>query len=44
MKNSKIFHISAQNIDGGYSLEPPHRGGSNEYPQSMFWAEIRKII
>ena len=30
------FHISAQNIDCGYSLEPPHRGGSNEYPQSMF--------
>ena len=23
MKNSKIFHISAQNIDCGYSLEPP---------------------
>ena len=38
-----IFLISAQNIDCGYSLEPPHRGGSNEYPQSMFWAEIRKI-
>ena len=36
MKNSKIFHISAQNIDCGYSLEPPRRGGSNEYPQSMF--------
>ena len=35
-KNSKIFHISAQNIDCGYSLEPPRRGGSNEYPQSMF--------
>ena len=31
-----VFHISAQNIDCGYSLEPPHRGGSNEYPQSMF--------
>ena len=31
-----IFHISAQNIDCGYSLEPPRRGGSNEYPQSMF--------
>ena len=31
-----IFLISAQNIDYGYSLEPPHRGGSNEYPQSMF--------
>ena len=28
--------ISAQNIDFGYSLEPPRRGGSNEYPQSMF--------
>ena len=31
-----IFLISAQNIDCGYSLEPPLRGGSNEYPQSMF--------
>ena len=35
-KNSEIFHISAQNIDCGYSLEPPRRGCSNEYPQSMF--------
>ena len=39
-----IFYISAQNIDCGYSLEPPRWGGSNEYPQSLFWAEIRKII
>ena len=31
-----IFVISAQNIDCGYSLEPPRRSGSNEYPQSMF--------
>ena len=30
------FHISAQNIICGYSLEPPRRGGSNGYPQSMF--------
>ena len=37
-KNPDIFHISVQNIDCGYSLEPPRRGGSNEYPQSMFWA------
>ena len=44
IKNSDIFHISAQNIDCGYSLEPPRRGGSNEYPQSMFRAEIRKIM
>ena len=44
MKISDIFHISAQNIDYWYSLEPPRQGGSNEYPQSMFWAEIRKIM
>ena len=31
-----IFHIFVQNIDCGYSLEPPRWGGSNEYPQSMF--------
>ena len=36
IKNSDIFHISAQNIDCGHSLEPPRRGGSNEYPQFMF--------
>ena len=41
---SDIFHISALNIDCGYSLEPPRLGGSNEYPQSMFWAVIRKIM
>ena len=39
LKNSKfssekndIFLIFAQNIDCGYTLEPPRRGGSNEYP------------
>ena len=31
-----IFLISAQKIDCGYLLEPPRRGGSNAYPQSMF--------
>ena len=35
-KNSDIFHISALNIDCWYSLEPPRRGSSNEYLQSMF--------
>ena len=44
IKNSDIFHISAQNIDCGYSLEPPRRGGSNEYQQSIFWVEIREIM
>ena len=24
----------AQNMHCGYTLEPPRRGGSNEYPQS----------
>ena len=38
IKNSDIFHISAHNIDCGYTLESPRRGGSNEYPQSMFLA------
>ena len=36
-KKSDIFHISAQNIDCGYSLELPQRGGSNKYPQSLFF-------
>ena len=35
-----IFLISAKNIDYGYSLELPRRGSSNEYPQSIFRAEI----
>ena len=32
----------AQNIDCGFSLEPPRRGGSNEYPQSMFWIKNKE--
>ena len=35
IKNSDIFHISAQNIDCRNSLEPPRRGGSKEYQQFM---------
>ena len=37
-----FFLFLLKNIDCVYLLEPPRRGGSNEYPQSMFWAEIRK--
>ena len=37
-----FFLIFAQNIDCGYTLEPPRRGGSNEYPQSMFWSKNKK--
>ena len=38
-----IFLFLLKNIDCGYALEPPQRGGSNGYPQSMFLAEIWKI-
>ena len=37
-----FFLYFAQNIDCGYTLEPPRRGGSNEYPQSMFWSKNKK--
>ena len=40
--NFDIFLIFAHNIDCGYTLEPPRRGGSNEYPQSMFWSKNKK--
>ena len=42
IKKSDIFLISVQNIDCGYSLEPPWRGGCNEYPQSMFLSRNKK--
>ena len=42
MKIFDIFLIFAQNIDCGYTLEPPQWGGSNEYPQSMFWSKNKK--
>ena len=41
MKNSGSFHISAQNINCGNRLA----GGSNEYPQSMFFEQkLEKIM
>ena len=30
------FLFLLKNIECEYSLEPPHRGGPNEYPQPMF--------
>ena len=42
IKNSDKFHISAQNIDCGHSLEPPQRGSSSEYPQSIFLSRSKK--
>ena len=43
IKNSDIFHISDQNIDCGYPLEAPRRGGFNGYPQFMFFCRNKKI-
>ena len=36
-----LVHISAQNID---CIELPQWGSSNEYPQSIFLATVRKIM
>ena len=41
-KSFDIFFMFAQNIDCVYTLEPPRRGGSNEYPQSMFLSKNKK--
>ena len=30
-----FFLFLLKNIDFGYSLEPPRRGGSNEYPHNL---------
>ena len=37
-----IFLICAQNLDCGYTLEPPRRGGSNECPQSMLRSKNKR--
>ena len=37
-----FFLFLLKNIDCGYSLEPPCRGGSREYPQSMFFSRYKK--
>ena len=39
-----FFLILIQNIDCGYFFEQPRRGSSNVHPQSMFLANIRKIL
>ena len=31
-----LFLFLLKNIDCGHTLEPPCRGGSKEYPRSMF--------
>ena len=41
-KTFTIFSNFAQIIDCGNTLEPPRRGGSNQYSQSMFWSKNKK--
>ena len=44
-KNTDIFHISPQKNMLWYSLEVPHQGDSNEYPQYMFlWRNKKNIM
>ena len=42
MKIFDNFKIFAQNIDCGYTLEPPRWRSSNEYPQAMFRNKNKK--
>ena len=42
MKKFDIFRILAQNIDCGYSLEPPRRGGSQTSTHNLFWSKNKK--
>ena len=37
-----IFLFLFRNIDCGYSLESSRRGGTNEYPQSMFSSKNKR--
>ena len=39
-----IFLILLENIDCGYSLEKPHRGGSNEYHNLCFEQKYEKYL
>ena len=44
IKISDIFHISAQNIDCGYSLEMLSEAVLTSINNLCFWAEIRKVM
>ena len=37
------FFRSKQTLRIQYTLEPPRRGGSNEYPLCMFWIKNKKV-
>ena len=41
-KKKDILLIFTQNKYCVHTLDAPRRGGSNEYPQSMFWSKNKK--
>ena len=43
-KNLIVFIFLLKNIDCWHSLEPPQRGSSNEYLQSMFFSRNKKLM
>ena len=43
-ENEIFFLFLHENINCGYSLEAPHRGASNEYPQHRFLCRNKKNI
>ena len=43
-KLSLFLLFLAQKIHCESTLEPPRRGGSNEYPQCMFWIKNKEIL
>ena len=44
LKNFDSFLIFSQNIDCGHTLEPPRRGGSNEYPHYVLEQNKKKMF
>ena len=40
----QFFLFLHKNICCGYSLEVPHQGASNEYPQHMFYGELTYVV
>ena len=44
IRKNDIFNKFAQNIDCGYTLEPPRQGCSIDYQESMFWIKKKEKI
>ena len=43
LKRFDSVHIFVEIIDCGYTLWSPRPGGSNGYPQSVFWTKNKKM-